>query len=465
MHSCELRRRHRTCGPLGVELSVYVQDRIHAVLREEQGWDEAVGRFLGREATLVAVSRWVGDSRVYALGDRVAVIRSLEGESAVTTNSLQLACEAMRRLGRYARYTRSPPWEVLFMSRIEASSLESILSSLSFGDRLHVMYRVAAALRELHAVGIAHRDLRTDNVLVDRVGHVALVDFDRAVIGASRTAVLADWFGVFGDGLSPSPYLKLAAVTLLPKTQSIARRVRTGLVGHKEQEQTAGSPDVQLLRRAWHVARCSRASAPGQDLAYYALTYKHVHFQGERPWYLRWDAIRRNVPLKGKHVVDLGTNMGLLPAFALLHGARKATGIDADPRILVAARLVARAFGVTPELVGADLIDGPDWESRAAPADIVFAMSLLRWLPENGRALEFLRTQQELVYEGHDPLPVEIERLRRWGFSETQVLLTTERGRSLVWCRRPLSPTARDVHAREHRRAENLAAQVTQAGS
>ena len=413
-----------------------VQDRIHAVLREEQSWDEAVDRFLGREATLVAVSRWVGDSRAYALGDRVAVIRSLEGESGVETNSLRLACEAMRRLGRSARYTRCPPWEVLFMSRIEASSLESILSSLSFGDRLHVLYRVAAALRELHAVGIAHRDLRADNVLVDRVGRVALVDFDRAVIGASRTTILADWFGVSGHGLSPNPYLKLAAFTLLPKTQSIARRVRTTLVGHKMRDQIAASPDVELLLRAWHVARCSRASAPGQDLAYYALTYKHVHFRGERPWYLRWDAIRRKVPLAGKHVVDLGTNMGLLPAFALLHGARKATGIDADPQILVAARLVARAFGVTPEFVGADLIEGPDWESRAATADIVFAMSLLRWIPENRRVLEFLRTQRELVYEGHDPMPVEIERLRRWGFSETEVLLTTERGRYLVWCRR-----------------------------
>ena len=329
------------------------------------------------------------------------------------------------------------------MSRIEASSLESILSSLSFSDRLHVLYRVAAALRELHAVGIAHGDLRTDNVLVDRDGHVSLVDFDRAVIGASRAAVLADWFGVSGDGFSPSPYLKLAAVTLLPKTQSVARRVRTSLVGHKKQVPATASPDVELLLRAWHIARCSRANAPGQDLAYYALTYKHVHFQGERPWYLRWDAIRRNVPLKGKHVLDLGTNMGLLPAFALLHGAERAIGIDADPRILVAAQLVARAFGVTPELVGADLIDGPDWESRAANADIVFAMSLLRWLPQNGRVLEFLRTQRELVYEGHDPMPLEIERLRRWGFSEMKVLLTTERGRSLMWCRKPLSTAVR----------------------
>lgn len=412
------------------------QDRIHAVLYEEQRWDEAVDRFLGREATLVAVSRWVGDSRVYALDERVAVIRSLEGENELNANSLRLAGEVMRRVGRCARYTRCPPWEVLHMSRIEGSSLESMLSSLLFADRLHVLRRLAAALRELHAAGIAHRDLRVDNVLVDQAGRVVLVDFDRAVITASRTAALADWFGVSGHGLSPNPYLKLAAFTLLPKTQSLGRRLRTRLIGNREREQTSASPDLELLLRAWHLARRSRASAPGQDLAYYALTYKHWHFQGERPWYLRWDAIRRNVQLEGKHVLDLGTNMGLLPAFALLHGARRATGIDVDPQVLVAARLVARAFGVSPELISADVIEGPDWESTAATADIVFAMSFLRWLPENRRVLEFLQSRRELVYEGHDPMHVELDRLRRWGFVETEVLLTTERGRSLVWCRR-----------------------------
>ncbi len=422
---------------MGLELSVHVtQDRIHAVLEEEQRWDEAMDRFLGPGATLVAVSRWVGDSRVYALGDRLAVIRSLEGENDVDANSLRVAGEVMRRVRRPARYTRIPPWEVLHMSRIEGASLESMLSSLSFAERLHVLYRLAAALRELHAAGIAHRDLRADNVLVDHAGRVALVDFDRAVITASRTAAQADWFGVSRHGLSPNPYLKLAAFTLLPKTQSAGRRLRARLLANTRLEQASASPDLELLGRAWHLARRSHASAPGQDLAYYAFTYKRWHFQGERPWYLRWEAIRRNVSFEGKHVLDLGTNMGLLPAFALLHGAEKATGIDVDPQILVAARLVARALGVSPELIGADLIEGPDWESSVATADIVFAMSLLRWLPENRRVLEFLRSRRELVYEGHDPLHVELERLREWGFVEMEVLLTTERGRSLVWCRR-----------------------------
>lgn len=411
--------------------------RTHRVLDEERRWDEAVERFLGRRAALVAVSRWIGDSRVYALGDQIAVIRSLDRLNDSSPNSLRFAGEAMRMVGRRARYTRSSPWEVLHMSRVEGASLESVLGTLSFLARLRVLWRLAGAVRELHAVGLAHRDLRTDNVLVERSGGVSLVDFDRAVVAESHTAALADWVGVSRLGLSPNPYLKLAAFTLAPRMRSSGRRVRSRLLGGgKQADATPDAPDLRLLCRAWRLARCSRANAPGQDLAYYALTYKHWHFPGERPWYLRWEAIRHNVSLEGKHVLDLGTNMGLLPAFALVHGAEKATGIDRDPDVLAAARLVARALGVKPELICADLVNGPDWESAVARADVVFAMSLLHWLPRNRRVLEFLESRHELVYEGHDPLPVELARLRACGFAETEVLLTTERGRALVWCRK-----------------------------
>ena len=47
---------------------------------------------------------------------------------------------------------------------------------------------VAAELSQLHRRGVAHRDLRTDNVIVAPDGAVELVDFDRAVVGGTRSA-------------------------------------------------------------------------------------------------------------------------------------------------------------------------------------------------------------------------------------------------------------------------------------
>ena len=412
-----------------------VLDRPNVVLEEERIWDDAVEALLGPGARLVAVSRWIADSRVYALRDRAAVIRSLHRANDEGLNSLRVAEEAMRRIGRRARYVKAPPWEVLHMPRVEGASLESVLDTLTLRQRLRVLRCLATDVRALHAVGVAHRDLRPDNVLVAASGRVSLVDFDRAVFADRRTVALADWLGLSRLGLSPNPYLKLAAFTLAPRLRSFLRRARSRYFEQSSRE-PPHDPDLHLLWRAWELARRSSANAPGQDLAYYALSYRHWHFPGERPWHLRWDAIRQTVPLAGRRVVDLGTNMGLLPAFALVHGAESATGIDRDPQILEAARLVARALAVEPDLICADLANGSDWESAVRHADVVFAMSLLRWLPENRRVLDFLESSTELVYEGHDDLAVEVARLRKCGFVEMDVLLVTERGRALIWCRK-----------------------------
>jgi len=408
----------------------------HPVREQEDRWETAVSALLGPDAEIISVSRWIGDSRVYRRGDRVAVIRSVETVNKPEVNDLNVAQEALSRLGLEAQYVNEPPWEALRISCIEGRTLESRLMSLSLRTRLRILLKIVSLLHELHSQGIAHRDLRFDNVLLEPTGKISLIDFDCAQLTSARRAALADWIGLPPFGRSPNSFPKFAVFTLVPKVQTLGRRARFLVRGTSPIAELPLDDDLQLLGKAWRKAMHSSANAPGQGLCYYALTYKNWHFPGERPWHLRWEAIRRHVAFDGKRVLDLGTNLGLLPAFALLHGAKDAIGIDVDAEILEAAALIAEAFGVRADFQRLDIGTDSTWVSAAHDADIVVAMSVLDWIPTSRSILEVLRPGSEIIYEGHDPIDVELAKLRRSGYCDPRVLLESERGRFLLHARK-----------------------------
>jgi SAM-dependent methyltransferase len=166
------------------------------------------------------------------------------------------------------------------------------------------------------------------------------------------------------------------------------------------------------------------------------MTLGDVLLPGERPWTLRWEAIRRAVDFRGTNVLELGCNMGLLSSFAMLEGATSAHGVDRDAPILEASRLTASALGVTPTFEQVDLANDLEWEERLAGRDVVVAMSVIHWLPNPGRVLSFLGTHPIAIYEGHDDLTTEIARLRQAGFSHVTSLLESERGRHVLLARK-----------------------------
>ena len=194
-----------------------------------------------------------------------------------------------------------------------------------------------------------------------------------------------------------------------------------------------------MLLRAWDKAQLSRANAPGVPAAYYSFVYDGVHFPGRRAWEQRWSYLEMAASYEGKRVLELGCNMGLLSTYSIrAGGAVAAMGVDADGGILEAARLVARALGVTPMFAQINVDSARDWESQLLDfrADLVFALSVLKWVRDKTRFLAFLGKFPELVFEGHDDLDVEIARLKSVGFEHIRLICLSERQRPVIYCRR-----------------------------
>lgn len=106
-------------------------------------------------------------------------------------------------------------------------------------------------------------------------------------------------------------------------------------------------------------------------------------------------------------------------------------GVDADPDALDAAALIASGLGVFPIFKRILLKGDDDWERLLPKTDIVAAMSIAEWVDDKKALLRFLSRVPELIYEGHESMRVERDRLRRAGFQNIRVLAVTERGRVL----------------------------------
>jgi hypothetical protein len=67
---------------------------------------------------------------------------------------------------------------------------------------------------------------------------------------------------------------------------------------------------------------------------------------------------------------------------------------------------------------------------------VVVALSVLHWVEDQARFLAFLGRFDEVVFEGHDSSRIERERLRQAGFTEIDLVDTSERGRPILLARK-----------------------------
>ena len=426
--------------------------------RDEQLWDEFAAARLGPDAALISVSRYSSHRRVYVAGKRVWKIRRIAAEGYDRTQSLAGEYEILQTLEgvagvcRGATYVCDDTWETLSYDLTPGVTLEAALADDPKAVTGGLLRRLRRVLRGIHARGIAHRDLRPDNILIGPSGEITLLDFDQAVRVSRSRAFWLDGYGIGSGGAWHTLYALMrrhcrwyAAVTWPARAVArLIRRMKRAKRGLAPVSPGMRIPDVaegplSLLAEAWRIAQRSKANAPGQTVAYYSLDVCGEHFPGERPWALRWHHVAENVDFAGKRVLELGCNLGLFSAFAHRAGAVACTGVDADADILDGARRVAEALAADVTYRQIDFDSPEDWESELAGHDIVLALSVINWVQDKDRFRRFLARHDEVLFEGHEAADIDRAMLGDIGIDDVALVATSERHRPVYHARRTQS--------------------------
>ena len=426
-------------GPLGRQ-----------VINEQEEWAQFVQRYLGPGAWLVYVSTLDTDRRIYRFGDRIAKVVRLRGEGKRLSRWYGQTLEHEYRVLSHLneRGIRSSPmlngvpgWQVLEMDFVAGQGFSAAWGARGLLGKLTLLWATAAALNRVHRCGVWHGDLSSANVSVDRGGRVALLDWGDASFQAPFAATMNEYARImFGRHRLLQRVARRVALRMVPSSAAIYRRIKLRhqppFAMNIADEATAAPfrADLEILERGW--ARAARwNSGEGRWLAYPCLTLLGVHFDGARSWPLRWNRITEVVDFRNKAVVDLGCNLGILTTFSMIAGARSATGVEADAELIDAARDVAAAFGVPATFLQKDLGSTESWEDDVAGADLVVAMNIMEWVSDRPRLLKFIGLHKEVLYEGHEALGVECERLRSVGFGHIELVTVSDLGRAVLYGR------------------------------
>ena len=186
-----------------------------------------------------------------ALGRSVAVKQSLEGEESPVVNR---ALVAEARLLASLEHPNIPPVHILgrdeqgrailVMKRIVGDPLLDLLADPAHagwsrvpGDRmlwtLLCAVQIAHAVEYAHSIGVIHRDIKTDNVMIGDFGEVYLIDWG--------IAVTVDRYGLYSNsGFCGTP--AYAAPEMCHRKGSLSRRTDVYLLGALLHELITGKP-------------------------------------------------------------------------------------------------------------------------------------------------------------------------------------------------------------------------------
>ena len=410
----------------------------------ESKWKHIIEAHIGPAARLVACSSHSANRRIYELNgliykvvtvSELAYRNSLADEYKILDGLSGLGCV---------------PEVVSYSSYSDCSILEL---RQSFGEQIgqigdHVstkrlsLWSLCRAYLSLNRAGVCHRDAHFGNILILPDGLVQLLDFDQAVRTSPTRAFIGDFFGVGPDAAIRPLNRLLLKLMYVRLPLAIRKRLRPGAFVnklHTRDKRIAQSPDpreeVGDLDKLWSCAASSDASSPGDAVGYYSVAFGDKVMRGERSWEPRWQAISRAIDFRGKRLLELGCNLGLLSCYAYNAGASpQGVGVDHHQSIIEAARDFAKMARVPVSYSVIDFDLDERWEAQIQvdQFDVVSALSVSHWLSDKYRFFSFLGRFPQLLYEGHDSVAVEVRRLQSFGFTDIRVVTVSERGRCVL---------------------------------
>jgi len=353
-------------------------------------------------------------------------------------------CEVLKGIPQALFYFKNEFYELLFQSYLPGIQIYELKISLK--ELFKISFKLSNILIKLSALGICHNDITPRNVLIENGNVVSLIDFDQAIKTKPHIAFARQLLGLnIGESKVNHSIITIFKDYLRKKFPRTIFGIKK-LLGKKYLDvdklpalEKGADPILASLLRAWQIAQSSNASSPGLPKAYYAIDFEGNHFPGERPWSERWNRLKSISDYKGKTILELGCNMGLLSIHLLKEtGAAKCIGVDHDKKILESAKLISKVFEVNPVFNQVNFDAAKDWESDllSYKIDIVFALNVLNWVNDKERLLKFLSNFPEIIFEGHDTAEVERKRFEQIGFNKIEEIGYSERERIILRCRK-----------------------------
>ena len=420
----------------------------------DSNWEEILSAFGILSAELISESLIDPGRRVYYSKGLVYKLVFIKNEISSHMRSQDLAgefsilkkCKGMKGVPSAIYYKKTNEFEAIIFKYIPGDSLSNLqISSYRF---FIIVIKLSLIIISLSIKGISHNDIVDRNILVSKNNAVFLIDFDQASICSIRAAVLGQFLGIrMGGNIVHSSVISLVKKfiknKLPPKVVIYLQSIRSYFFKKSLPQLPIIEKDakgqLKILRDAWKIAQISDANSPGQYLAYYSLTIDKYYFPGERPWIDRWNLLKTITDYSGKRILELGCNMALLSTYLLKYEhVKDALAVDYDKTIIKSAEQIALSFGVKPTFKITNFDDTAVWETELAEfnPDIVFALNVLNWVRDKQRFLNFLGRFNILIFEGHEKINVECERLRSVGFNNISIVSISERGREVLYCRK-----------------------------
>jgi len=127
---------------------------------------------------------------VLSEADRAAFTERFEREARVLA---RLEHPNIVRLYDYGVADTEPPLPYLVLEHVEGASLRSLMADgrLTARDVLEIAPQLCEALQAAHDIGVVHRDVKPENVLVDEKGRVRVADFGLAKMAGEDPGALA----------------------------------------------------------------------------------------------------------------------------------------------------------------------------------------------------------------------------------------------------------------------------------